>query len=85
MFHTPEDNVPVGFLTSCNENIFQIKGAFVFIMYIFLEANIHSDSLATRLCNIWSYFVIVVLPLSVGPGLEVLPYHFLLLVLPLFL
>ena len=25
MFHTPEDNVPAGFLTSCNENIFQIN------------------------------------------------------------
>ena len=37
MFHTPEDNVPAGFLTSCNENMFQIKGAFLFIMYIFLE------------------------------------------------
>ena len=45
MFHTPEDNVPAGFLTSCNENIFQIKGAFLFIMYIFLEAVMFTQTL----------------------------------------
>ena len=65
MFHTPEDNVPAGFLTSCNENIFQIKGAFLFIMYIFLEAVMFRVVLLLLFYRyLWAQ------------DLEVLPYHF---------
>ena len=77
MFHTSEDNVPAGFLTSCNENIFQIKGAFLFIMYIFLEAVMFTQTLWPQDSVIFRVVLLLLFYRYLwAQDLEVLPYHF---------